>query len=239
VGQQIKFTPLNYSPSLALLAGTIVGLPSLLVWVFFSNAFTYWLVCGGGVLFAFISFFWGNSNKSNKILALTLLTLIPLGMIAPYAPAVQPSKGRLMISATQPSLFERGLKNLQVVGEVTSCVYSLNGWEKQNLFYTETCANTDKLFQFDFSSMKRTASNIDTKNLLTQKFLHADILDYFQIANIEPMDAEFSVRELSIKGDGMLSPNGEWIAIVARHIYGPEDVVVVKVQPDKPNNRNH
>jgi len=134
VGRYIGFTASSYGPSLALLFSLVVGLPALLVWIFFSHAVTYWLICSGVILLAFISFYRGNCIGSNKFLALILMISIPLGMIVPYAPAVQPSSGNLMVSATQPILFERGLKNLQVWGEVTPCVYSLSGWDRQRLF---------------------------------------------------------------------------------------------------------
>lgn len=236
VGQQLTFTTHNDSPDLALLTGALVGLPALFVWIFFSNTLTYWLICGGGILFALISFCWGNPSKMNKIWSLTLLILILFGMLTPYAPAVQPSNGHLMLSATPPMVFERGLKNLQAFGEVTSCGYALNGWEKQSLFYTETCANSAKVFQFDLSSQKSTVASVATRSLLTQKIPNTAVLDYVQVANIKPAEAELSVRGLSVKGDGMLSPNGEWLALVTRYLYGPEDVVVIKVQPDQPNH---
>jgi len=35
------------------------------------------------------------------------------------------------------------------------------------------------------------------------------------------------VRKLTFCVDGLALPDGRWVAVVARHIYGPEDVIVL------------
>jgi hypothetical protein len=37
------------------------------------------------------------------------------------------------------------------------------------------------------------------------------------------------VRNLKVRVDGLASPNGRWVAVAVavRHIYGPEDVLVL------------
>jgi hypothetical protein len=54
--------------------------------------------------------------------------------------------------------------------------------------------------------------------------------------NVQPATetvSEESYRNMIIRGQPVLaSPNGRWRALVAKHIYGPQDVVVVNLSPD-------
>jgi hypothetical protein len=34
-----------------------------------------------------------------------------------------------------------------------------------------------------------------------------------------------------LKGDGLLSPEGRWVALITQHIYGPQDVIIVPTAP--------
>jgi hypothetical protein len=44
---------------------------------------------------------------------------------------------------------------------------------------------------------------------------------------VRPADAEPGVRGLKVRVDGLASPDGRWVAVVVRHVYGPEDVILV------------
>ena len=39
--------------------------------------------------------------------------------------------------------------------------------------------------------------------------------------------AEPGVRLILVREDGVASPDGRWVAVVVRHVYGPEDVIVL------------
>ena len=53
------------------------------------------------------------------------------------------------------------------------------------------------------------------------------LLEWVRSPRVWPADAELNVRRLEVRVDGLASPDGQWVAAVVRHIYGPEDVIVV------------
>jgi hypothetical protein len=162
-----------------------------------------------------------------------ILSSIGIYAMIPYQTTIQVTDEYRMTSPTQPSFLERGLRNLQVLGEVTPCSYRLLGWKDQILFYEEICSNQNKVYQFNPQTEEglRTPAFLSTQSLYVRSRNHTEILDKFQADGVVPPEAELSVIELSLRGNALVSPNGEWLAIVAKHVYGPEDILVITHDP--------
>ena len=60
---------------------------------------------------------------------------------------------------------------------------------------------------------------------------HSQVLELVRSPLIYPPEAEPSTRSISVRDNGLASPDDRWVALVARHIYGPEDVIVVSSSP--------
>jgi hypothetical protein len=226
---QIRFTEESYNPILASLASIMVGLPSVVAFLLISNSIVYFCIISGITIFAFVSLFSANRSTINTVLAIMILVVISAFVMMPYQTAVQPANEYRMLSPTQPSFLERSLRNLQILGEVTPCSYQLIGWKEQILFYKETCTSNSKVYQFNpqTESVLGSPGSIATESLHVDRRSHTEVLHLFQADWIVPSEAELPSIELSRRGDALVSPDNKWLAIVAKHVYGPADILVV------------
>lgn len=229
ISPQIRFTEESYHPIWASLTSLIVGLPSVVAFLLASNSIIYFCMITGITIFAFVSLFSANRFTINMILAIIILVIISAFMVMPYQTAVQPADKYRVTSPTQPYFLERSLRNLQILGEVTPCSYQLIGWKEQLLFYMETCNSNSKVYQFDphTESILHSPGSIATGSLYVERRSHKEVLHLFQANWIVPSEAELPSIELSLRGDALVSPDNEWLAIVAQHVYGPADILVV------------
>ena len=231
--QRIGFTEESHNPILAFLASIIVGLPSIGAFLIANSPIIYFGTILGIAFFAALSLFGTDRFTVNKLLAIMILLSIGIFAMIPYQTAIQVTDKYRMTSPTQPSFLERGLRNLQVLGEVTPCSYRLLGWEKQSLFYEEICNNQNEVYQFNpqTEDSLRIPDALSIENLYVRSRNHTEILDQFRADGVAPPEAELSVIELSLRGTALVSPNGEWLAIVAKHVYGPQDILVITHDP--------
>jgi hypothetical protein len=205
LAERVEFTEINYTPILARLAGLVVGIPALVIPLLFSSRITYWMFCSLIVLIALVSLVWGRRKWPNLLLSLTAITLICIFMTMPYKFAVQSADGYHMVSPTVPVLFERGLKNAQVLGEFTPCKYSLVGWQQSVLVYQALCNNQSTFFVFDPYSNSVSVSNAPTVDKLqTNAVAHTEVLDWFRDPSVFPSEVELASRELSLRGLAMI-----------------------------------
>lgn len=59
------------------------------------------------------------------------------------------------------------------------------------------------------------------------------VLDLVRAPGVVNPEDEPSVRRMHVKGDGLESLNGRWVAVVSRWTYGPEDVLVLTQRLDR------
>ena len=227
--RQIGFTEETYNPILALLASIVVGLPTIFAFLIANNSALYYSILAVVILFSLLSLFNTNHITVNKTLAVIILIAITVFMFIPYQTAVQPAEGYSITSPTRPRFLGHSLRNLQVLGEVTPCSYQLLGWKEQNLFYEEICSAKSSMYQFNPQTEQTIRVNdiAAIENVYISPTAHTEILAQFQTKGIKPYEAELATIELSVRGTALLSPNNEWLATLARHVYGPEDILVV------------
>jgi hypothetical protein len=53
------------------------------------------------------------------------------------------------------------------------------------------------------------------------------VLEMARSLSVRPPDAGPMMRNLKVRVDRLASPEGYWVAVVVRHIHGPEDVIVL------------
>ena len=57
----------------------------------------------------------------------------------------------------------------------------------------------------------------------------SDTMDWVYAGPVRPVSAEPMARELAIRHhEALLSGDGSYLALIARHLYGPEDVLVLQ-----------
>lgn len=189
----------------------------------FSNPFLFWVSSVLVLGLAVLAWTWGRPNRAARVaLLLVMLAVVTTPLVRHYRPAVQAQPGVTMRVLTLPTFWESPSKGFGVGAEVARCAYALRGWDGDgNLYYTETCGQ--RVYEWQYSPAS------DTRTRLTSSLpddLHRQIvnrpLDHVTASIPGDPQLRVSVREPVLR-----SPDGAWDAFVAKHVYGPEDVVVV------------
>lgn len=149
-----------------------------------------------------------------------------------YQPAVVAARGYDMAWPTRPGPAGSLVKSYQMFFEMRPCEYELLGWtEGGQLYYRESCRKRDsqvsQVWAYDPDRRGRPRPAGVPPNLSQQVVPRESLLEWVRSPRVWPADAELNVRRLEVRVDGLASPDGQWVAAVVRHIYGPEDVIVV------------
>lgn len=159
-----------------------------------------------------------------------LACVIAALLLMRYQPAVIAAPGHEMHWPTRPGPAASVVKSYQRFLEISPCDYTLLGWSAENtLFYQEACRDSQaQVWAYDLEKRDR-PHRVETVPLsLAQETVHrSSILGLVRSPGVRPADAEPMVRNLEVRVDGLASPDGRWVAAVVRHIYGPEDVIVL------------
>lgn len=200
------------------------------LWHFFLSALLlghpirYLLICGGiGLLLVVAALREGRSWKTKGILLLAAAMLL-IFILAPYRPAVVAADGYQMIVPTAPSPLFRGLKNAQAMGEQKPCRYELLGWEEKALFYQSVCYfGLTHIWQVTPESEYRVK---EWKGPLPVTLFQEPLTHQ---ATLEQVMGIFgsSSHGIFVPEPGMLSPDGKWVALISKHIYSAEDVLIL------------
>lgn len=205
------------------------------IWLFFTMAFVlgYWVpyvvICGGIGLFTGIVIASRGVTPMKRVSLVLVAITIGIFVFAPYRPAVSTADGVHMVVATEPPLWLRGLKRAQAIGEITPCEYEVLGWHERQFYYKSRCALDQQRWSISVNQAHSEPWPVDIPlpTLVGEKIPHTEILDLFRAEDVYPESMERSVRELYLRGTAIVSPDEEWVAIVARHLYGAEDVLIV------------
>jgi len=170
--------------------------------------------------------------------AAILITCVLAGLIffAHYQPAVVAAPGYDMHWPTQPAGARTAItKSYQRFVETRTCEYAVLGWSAEGtLYYEETCEDADpQTWSYAPGSQSEpSAVEASPPDLFQQTVPRRAILDWVHAPQVRPADAEPSVRRLKVRVDGGASPDGRRVAVVVRHLYGPEDVLVLESEAD-------
>lgn len=176
-----------------------------------------WIPIAGGIVLGLLVlwFVWGSRGDSQRS--------------SPYQPALAAAPGYQMVNVTEPGGVVDGLrKNVQVLIEKRPCTYTLLGWSDAGLlYYHATCGNSIGLWSVDPSdSPQAQRASFVPASLHASQLARSDALDRLRAPGVRPARSEPPTRDVYLR-DYNQSPDGEWLAVVARHLYGPEDVLLV------------
>ena len=159
-------------------------------------------------------------------LLLGLLAILAMPITRQYRSAVVTSSDSVHIDVpTQPGLLNGVVKAAQVGVEMRRCDYKLLGWSKQDALYgEETCGTHHRLWVYwpMSDSSLQAVSTVPTE-LLRQEISREELRAEGVRSGVPTDDA----LRIVVREPGLASQAGGWYAFVARHIYGPEDVVVI------------
>jgi hypothetical protein len=151
-------------------------------------------------------------------------------LIVRYQPAVVAAPGHEMHWPTRPSPAASVVKSYQRFLEIRTCDYALLGWSAGGtLFYQKACRDSQpQVWAHDLEKRDRPhLVEVMPLGLAQETVPRSLILEMVRSPGVRPADAEPMVRSLEVRADGLASPGGRWVAVVVRHGYGPEDVIVL------------
>ncbi|MGQ9677528.1 MAG: hypothetical protein ACUVX1_17845, partial [Chloroflexota bacterium] len=162
-----------------------------------------------------------------SLLLLPVLSIVGTPFLYHYQPPVTAAPGRQIIIPTHRSMMDGFIGRVQELTEVTPCHYQILGWTASGaLVYQEVNGSiATQTFAFDPSSS-------DGPRALGTE-VPALASDQPQVSIREALwsqDGTTSTIAGPVQGTGVQSPDGQWAAVVESHPYGPEDVVLVRLE---------
>jgi hypothetical protein len=172
-----------------------------------------------GLVFGIIALAWGRPGWLGRVaLAGGLLAILALPAVHRYQPAVDVESGYVMRVPTEPGAIAGVVKATQAGVEVRRCEYELLGWSRSEgaLYGEEVCGGRRRTWVYWPMSdhYDRTVSTVP------------DDLVREEVVEVVGIESSYLLSSV-VRGPILRSPEGWWSAFIARHIYGPEDVVVV------------
>jgi len=169
------------------------------------------------------------------LLLIALASVLAFPFVMRYQPAVEAAPGVELRIVEKPGLLEGVVKQCQVGAEVRGCVYEPLGWVYEHtLVYRKWCGGfyTKEGWQpgspgcpmlYDLKtgkiglSLADRAPSYETCNPAVCVSPALAERTYFPPLHYLPGHFE----------DPVISPDGRWIAFTARHVYGPEDLLII------------
>jgi hypothetical protein len=193
--------------------------------VLFAQPGVYWVVSGVGLLLVAAALVFAKPGR----LAAAALAMVAVGIVGGalfqrYQPAVEARPGVMMRVPTMPGWWGGPAKRFRAGAEMRRCDYVLEGWDRSGgVLYVETCGERQRRWRYEPADDTLAPSGAVADVSTAQVDRPTD-----RIAAAIPGDPSLS---LSVRTPVLRSPDGLWDAFVARHVYGPEDVVVIALSP--------
>ncbi len=174
---------------------------------------------------------WGRSNRVVRVLLfLGLLAILFYAFVTPYQPAVLAADEYEMDWLTQPGLLDGVAKRAASLNETRPCSYQLLGWSEEGVLYYEAICQANELTFWAYTP-GQAAERVDAIPIILNRDVvsTSDAVDWVYASSVRPASAEPMARELAIRHhEALLSGDGRYLALISRHIYGPEDVLVIQ-----------
>jgi hypothetical protein len=189
----------------------------------FSIPVVFWASVALVLSLVVLAWVWGHPGRVARVaLLLVVLAVVAMPLVRHYRPAVKAQPGVTMRVLTLPGIWESPSKGFAIGAEVQRCAYALRGWDDDgDLYYTETCGQQVSEWQYSPVSDTRTRLSASLPDDMYQQVVGRPVN---HVTASIPGDPQLRV---SVCEPVLRSPDGAWDVFVARHIYGPEDVVVV------------
>jgi len=157
--------------------------------------------------------------------ALSLFAIAAFPFVYRYAPALNAAPGYQTLWVTEPTLWEGLTKRAQVTLEQRPCIYNLLGWDAETLYFQAACGAGEQVWRYQPGAGRSAEPVRETPSALSR--IKQSALEVVRADGVQPAHLEPSTRAVKLRGEGLASPDGRHVAVIARHIYGPEDVLVI------------
>ncbi len=203
---------------------------NLLRAVSFSRVEIYLLVSLLGIAGVLAAWLWSRpSHVVRALLLVSLLAILAFPIFYRYQPALVAAPGYSMRFATQPGLLDGVVKRNQVTTETRPCEYALLGWTKEaELYYQAQCADAPMQMWAIAPDRETSARSVASAPLeLYVERAPVSVSERVRAAGVWPASEESNARRVYLREGSLISQDGYWVALIARHLYGPEDVILV------------
>jgi len=182
---------------------------------------------------------WRRGRFYVLLVALTSVLAFPFVMC--YQPAVEAAPGVELRIVEKPGLLEGVVKRCQVMAEVRGCVYEPLGWaDARTLVYRKWCKGyyteegweplapqLPQAYHLDTNGVSPFDGDLDAlsdKTCAPSVCVSPALAERTYFPPLYYLPGHF--------GDPLVSPDGRWVAFTARHVYGPEDLLVISKRED-------
>ncbi len=159
-----------------------------------------------------------------------LLAAVLFGFLR-YQPALLAAPGYTLNNITDPGWLNGRIKTVQIAIEQVPCTYALLGWqEDEHLYYQAVCGGDGQMWRYAVSTDR--SEKVDTlPDDLHVVSVPVSTIEDSLLANVYPPELATVSRRTFITGEPLASGNGRYTALVARHVYGPQDVLLLALVP--------
>ena len=169
--------------------------------------------------------------------AIALLAVVTFPLTVRYRPAAEPTPGVEMRMVEPPGFLESPVRACQAAAEMMGCQYEVLGWaDERTLVYRRWCGGYHDVegwhpgtpgepLAYDLETGTVTPFGGGLEGLFQERCLASHC--------VIPALQELHPGRHYLPGRydaPTLSPDGRWVAFVAQHIYGPEDLLVLAVK---------
>lgn len=201
----------------------VVGMWYLLPLSFaFSYPAVFWCATGLCLMLVVAALLWARPRKvARAVLLLVGLVIVITPVIYRYRPAVQAVPDVVMRVPTLPNVLWSAPKAFAAGAEIRRCVYELHGWDVDGaLYYTETCGARAAYWRYAPQTDVRKPVAAIPDDVLWKPAARPT-------GSVEAMMPGDDQLHISTRGAVLVSSDGAWQALIARHLYGTEDVIVI------------
>lgn len=174
-------------------------------------------------------------RKRFYLLTIALVAVLTFPLLMHYQPAVKAASGIELRIVDEPGLLAGVVKSCQAAAEVRGCQHEPLGWaDAQTLVYRQWCGgsyDTDgwhpgdpqppQAYHLDTDEVSPFDGDLDA---LTHETCAPSVCVLPALAKREPFEQGYYPGQYE---DALFSPDGRWVAFTTKHIYGPEDLLVI------------
>ena len=192
----------------------------------YTRLWIYLALTALGLAVVFAALLFGRPSRLGRVaLLISLLAIAGVPFVYRYRPVVRVDPARVdMKVPTQPGPIAGVVKAAQSAAEIRRCSYTLLGWGDNDALYgEEVCDSQHRLWAYYPMSSESLETVASVPDELFRREVTRDDLRAAGVTSTIPQDD----LRIAVRVPALVSNEGWWFAFVARHLYGPEDVVVV------------
>ncbi len=210
---------------------------------FLSEATRYVIVSLAALILTLAALTWLAAQERRQVwrrgrfyvLLAACTSVLAFPLLMRYQPVIKAAPGVELRLVDEPGLLEGVVKSCQAAAEVRECQYEPLGWaDAQTLVYRQWCGGRYEMGVWHpGDSQPPQAYHLDTDEVspfdgdldaLTHETCAPSVCVLPALAKREPFEQGYYPGQYE---DALFSPDGRWVAFTTKHIYGPEDLLVI------------